>query len=147
MSGIVVGADGSSHSQRALEWAVLEAAARHVPLTVVTVYQADTSFWNGRGRDLDGDRSRERAQARATEQADKALSQLGDLQPPPVTIQPVRGVPAEELLKAAGDAGMLVVGARGSGGFRRLRLGSASTHLAQHARCALVIIPPDDDQR
>jgi nucleotide-binding universal stress UspA family protein len=37
MPGIVVGTDGSAHSQRALEWAVGEAALRHVPLTVITV--------------------------------------------------------------------------------------------------------------
>ena len=39
MSGIVVGADGSAHSRRALEWAAREAALRRVPLTVITVHQ------------------------------------------------------------------------------------------------------------
>ncbi len=146
MSGIVVGVDGSGHSQRALEWAMREAASHHALLTVVTVYQADTSFWRGRtAGPKDG--FREHAHARAAEQTDKALTQLGDLEPPSVTIQPVLGMPAEELMKAAGDADMLVVGARGAGGFLRLRLGSASTQLTQQARCPLVIVPPDDDQR
>src|SRR5438034_11238731 len=40
MSGIIVGVDGSGHSQRALEWAMKEAALRHVPVTVFTVHQA-----------------------------------------------------------------------------------------------------------
>ena len=40
MSGILVGVDGSGHSQRALEWAMHEAAVRHVPLTVLTVHEA-----------------------------------------------------------------------------------------------------------
>ena len=40
MSGILVGVDGSGHSQRALEWAVREAAIRHVPLTVLTAHEA-----------------------------------------------------------------------------------------------------------
>ena len=39
MSGIVVGADGSAHSRRALEWAAREAVLRHLPLTVITVHQ------------------------------------------------------------------------------------------------------------
>jgi hypothetical protein len=33
MSGIIVGIDGSSHSQLALEWAMREAVIRRVPLT------------------------------------------------------------------------------------------------------------------
>ena len=32
MPGIIVGIDGSGHSQRALEWAMKEAALRRVPL-------------------------------------------------------------------------------------------------------------------
>jgi nucleotide-binding universal stress UspA family protein len=38
MTGIVVGVDGSAHSERALGWAVNEAAARRSPLTVIIVY-------------------------------------------------------------------------------------------------------------
>jgi nucleotide-binding universal stress UspA family protein len=38
MPGIIVGVDGSGHSRRALEWAMKEAAVRHVPLTVLTVH-------------------------------------------------------------------------------------------------------------
>ena len=37
MPGIIVGLDGSAHSQLALEWAAKEAALRHTPLTVLTV--------------------------------------------------------------------------------------------------------------
>ena len=37
MSGITVGIDGSAHSSRALEWALNQAAARHAPVTVLTV--------------------------------------------------------------------------------------------------------------
>ena len=39
MPGIIVGVDGSGHSQRALEWAMHEAAHRHVTLTVLTVHE------------------------------------------------------------------------------------------------------------
>jgi Universal stress protein family len=40
MSGIVVGVDGSGHSQHALVFAMHEATIRHVPLTVLTVHEA-----------------------------------------------------------------------------------------------------------
>ena len=47
MPGILVGIDGSAHSQHALEWAAKEAALRHTSLTVLTVHQAVAGFWGG----------------------------------------------------------------------------------------------------
>jgi len=46
MSEIIVGVDGSGHSQRALEWAMHEAAVRHVPLTVLTVHEAVRGYYS-----------------------------------------------------------------------------------------------------
>lgn len=144
MPGIVVGADGSRHSQHALEWAMREAGIRHAPLTVVTVYQVNSGFWGVPTSDPLDDASGVHARARAGEQADKAARQLAEARPPAVTIQSVRGVPADELMRAADDADVLVVAARGTGGFARLRLGSVTTQLAHHARCPLAIIGSDD---
>ena len=50
MSGIIVGVDGSGHSQRALEWAMHEAAVRHLPLTVLTVHEAVRGYYSEHGR-------------------------------------------------------------------------------------------------
>ena len=47
MSGIIVGVDGSGHSQRALECAMREAAVRQVPLTVITVSEAIRGYYSG----------------------------------------------------------------------------------------------------
>lgn len=47
MPGIIVGVDGSGHSQRALEWAMKEAAVRHVPLTVLTVHPSIVGYFGG----------------------------------------------------------------------------------------------------
>ena len=47
MPGIIVGVDGSGHSQRALEWAMKEAAVRHLPLTVLTVDPAIVGYFGG----------------------------------------------------------------------------------------------------
>ena len=154
MPGIIVGVDGSHCSQRALEWGMNEAAIRHVPITVVTVYQPATGYWGG-AAPYPSDRARakrartelaqaEHARAAVQEAADKALAGLGDDRPVSVTVKAVSGNPGEEILSAAPDADMIVIGARGAGGFARLLMGSVSTHLTYHARCPVVVIPPDE---
>jgi nucleotide-binding universal stress UspA family protein len=144
MTGIIVGFDGSSYSQRALEWAVAEAAIRHAPLAVVTVCQAVAGYWGSAVSSPDDPVPAERARQAAHEAVGKALAALGDNRPASVTVQAVSGHPADELVAAAGDADMIVVGTRGAGGFARLLLGSVSTHLTHHAHCPVVVIPPDD---
>lgn len=150
MCGIVVGVDGSDHSQRALEWAAREAVAHGLPLSVLTVHQAPVRAWGtttpmvqmpdvpGAGEELQA-----QAQQQATRDiADKALSSLGEDRPPKTDVQVVTGLPADELIRASADADLLVVGTRGSGGFARLLLGSVSTQVVHHAHCPVVVVPP-----
>ena len=147
MPGIVVGVDGSRHSQRSLEWAMKEAALRQVPLTVLAVHPVATSGWTKAGMTFPADQAdAERAQAAAQEETDKAASQVSGERPPSVTVRAVSGVPAEELINASRGADMLVVGSRGSGGFSRLLMGSVSSQAVHHAACPVVIIPsaPED---
>jgi hypothetical protein len=47
MPGIIVGVDGSTHSRRALEWAMKEAALRETPLTVMTVHALIRGYFGG----------------------------------------------------------------------------------------------------
>ena len=49
------------------------------------------------------------------------------------------GSPQRGLLAVAKEAAMIVVGARGRGGFERLRIGSVSQHVLRHAPCPVVI--------
>ncbi len=142
MPGIVVGVDGSQHSERSLEWAMKEAALRQVPLTVIAVHPVATSGWTKAGLKFPADQAdEERARAAAQEETDKAANQLGGQRPPSVTVRAVSGVPAEELINASRGADMLVVGSRGSGGFSRLLMGSVSSQAVHHAECPVVIIP------
>jgi nucleotide-binding universal stress UspA family protein len=142
MPGIIVGVDGSGHSRRALEWAVSEAAARHAPLTVLTVLQAVAGYWGEPVPYPGNPELTEQALKEVQKEADDVLDELGAVSPPPsVTVRAVTGPAAEELLMAAEHADLLVVGARGAGGFKRLLLGSVSTHVTHHAHCPVVVVP------
>jgi nucleotide-binding universal stress UspA family protein len=145
MPGIVVGVDGSSHSRRALDWAVNEAAIRQTPLTVLSVHQPIRGHWSASVEDpADADLTDHTRKA-VQEEADTALDRFtAQARPPEVTARAVIGLPAEEILRAGAGADMIVVSSRGSGGFAKLRMGSVCYHVARHARCPVVVIPADD---
>jgi nucleotide-binding universal stress UspA family protein len=141
MPGIVVGIDASSHSMAALNWAMRAAAARNVPLTVVTVEVVVASGWGGSqvyGADFE---LRDKAQKSAQEAVATVARALGDDAPKDVTVKALLGQPAEQLLEAAQDADQLVVGRRGSGGFGRLMLGSVTNQVVHHANLPVTIVP------
>jgi nucleotide-binding universal stress UspA family protein len=141
MSGITVGIDGSSHSARALEWALKAAAIMHTRLTVLTVHSVPMSGWTGKPIVLPGDTGdQEKARQAAEEMTLKAIAQLGEAQPASVTVRAVTGYPAEELINASEDADLLVVGSHGAGGFARLIIGSVSNYVVQHAHCPVVVV-------
>jgi nucleotide-binding universal stress UspA family protein len=141
MAGIVVGIDGSHHSERALEWALNEAALRHTPLTVLSVHQVIRGWTRADAGPYPGDAQlAEETRVAAQAATDKALAALSGPRPE-VIVKAVTGVPAETLLAAAADADMIVVGTRGAGGFERLTMGSVGDQVARHARCPVVIIP------
>jgi nucleotide-binding universal stress UspA family protein len=143
MSGIVVGVDGSGHSQRALEWAMNEAAIRHAPLSVITVHPAVVGYFGGVVTSPQDLELTEQVQAAVKAETDKILAGL-DSRPESVTVKAVHGFPVEELVNASKDADMVVLGSRGSGGFSRLMLGSTAGQVVQHAHCPVLIVPPED---
>jgi nucleotide-binding universal stress UspA family protein len=145
MPGIIVGIDGSAHSRQALEWAVNEASVRHAPLTVLTVNQAAAGYWSSPVEYPGGLHPTEQAREAAQVETDRALKQVGNESwLPPVMVRAVTGLPAEELLNEAADADMIVLGSHGTGGFKRLLMGSVSSQVARHAHCPVVVIPADD---
>jgi nucleotide-binding universal stress UspA family protein len=144
MPGIIVGLDGSGHSQRALEWAMGEAAIRQVPLTVLTVHQAVVGFYGSATIDSDDPTRTEEARQAAQAETDKVLAGLEGSRPESVTVTAVHGFPVEELISAGRDADMIVLGSRGAGGFTRLMMGSVAGQVAQHAPCPVLIVPPED---
>jgi len=142
MAGIIVGVDGSHGAHRALDWAMNQAAAKHAHLTVVTVHEVPVSGWTGNPIILGADVPElEKTRQAAQEMVAKAAAQLGETRPASVTVHAVNGFPAEELINASRDADLVVVGARGAGGFTRLLMGSISNQVVHHSHCPVVVVP------
>jgi nucleotide-binding universal stress UspA family protein len=145
MPGITVGVDGSGHSERALEWAVKEAAIRHTPLTVLAVHPVATNHWTGNPvtyPEADEPETEKTRQA-AQETTQKMIDQVGGPGPASVTVRAISGLAARELINASADADLVVVGSRGGGGFSKLTLGSVSGQVVNHAACPVVVIRGD----
>ena len=144
MPGIIVGVDGSGHSQRALEWAMKEAGMRHAPLTVLTVHPAIVGYFGGVVTSAGDLELTEQTQAAVKVEADRVLAGLDGPHPESVTVKAVHGFPVEEIINASKDADIVVLGSRGVGGFSRMLMGSTAGQVVQHAHCPVLIIPPED---
>ncbi len=130
---VVVGVDHSASSVHALGWAAQEAERRSWPLVPVLV-RDPAGLGSGQGVDL--------ARLEASERA--ALVAAARQHSPGAAVEPevLSGHPARELLHFAHSGDLLVLGARGRGGFRSLLLGSTSTAVAEHAHCPVVVLRP-----
>ena len=58
-----------------------------------------------------------------------------------VELHAVRGQATERLIAAAANAEMLVVGARGGGGFKGLRFGSTANQVVRHTNVPVLVVP------
>ena len=142
MPGIVVGVDGSEHSRQVLEWAAKEAGFRKTSLTVITVWQVAGNHWTGHPQTYPSDQAETEKMRQAAEEATRmAVDAAGAPAPASVTVRAVSGIAAQELISAADDADLVVVGSRGGGGFARLMLGSTSNQVASHAAAPVVVVP------
>lgn len=139
---VLVGIDGSDGSRRALQWAADEAAARGAVLEVVHGWQPP--FIGGfpmTGSVVDFSVYEDAAhEVMATTLDEVDLSALAR----PVERTVVCSGPSSALLTAARQASLVVVGARGLGGVKRMLLGSVSHQVTLHATCPVVVVPPQD---
>lgn len=131
---ILVGLDGSASSEAALEWAAHEASRRGVGLYLVHVFP-----WSLLGISSDPSRSigwegAQQLVADARRAAEKIAPGLH------VRTKVVTDSPAAALVQRSADAGLVVLGARGRGGFRELLAGSVALQVAGHAACPVVLV-------
>ena len=135
---VIVGVDGSPYADAAVGFAIEEAALRDSDLVVLHARpqaEQDLSTMDEPGGSD--------ALALAT-----ALAQWRDRYPNVrIVYRIAHGRPSRVFVDESADARLLVVGARGRGGFPGLRLGSVSQAALHHGSCPLMIIhnghPPD----
>lgn len=140
MSGIVVGVDGSPNADSALKWAMSEAVLRKTSLTVLAVHQVPAGYWTGQPVPVAGDEPLVAEMRKATERAVEEAAAATGARPDPVTVVALSGFPARALIDASEQADLLVVGARGGGGFSALVLGSVAAQVVHHACCPVVVV-------
>lgn len=132
---VVVGVDDSAAAFLAVEQAAREASWRGWPLHVV---HAHRSRWMTRS----GDDVESTTAAELLDRcADRARATVADV---PVSTCLRIGPAAGELIDASPDAGLVVVGTRGRGGFSELVTGSVAVHVAEDATAPVLIVrvPP-----
>jgi nucleotide-binding universal stress UspA family protein len=139
MSFIVVGVDGSENSIRALQWAGEQAVLRDASVRAVYVWEFPYMdiVPPTLGATLPPFDEMQEAAERALETA-IARAAL----PPACKVDRVveEGTVVKILLDAAKDAELLVVGARGHGGFVGLLTGSVTSQLVNHATVPTVVV-------
>jgi len=127
--GIVLATDGSPHSRRASQVAIVIAARWSVPLTVVSVAGEDDPDHRKASACVDS------ALADARAAGTSAAGQV------------VTGKPHEAILRVAGEAGagLVVVGRRGLNPAKRALLGSTSQRVASHAEGAVLVVQAENE--
>jgi nucleotide-binding universal stress UspA family protein len=129
---ILVGHDGSTSAHAALEWAVALGTATGARVVAAYVWQAGSS------------EVRPRLHERLTADAVRSIEAWAGGVSPDVQAMEVEGEPRSALAALAGreQAALLVVGRRGSGGLRALRIGSVVSYLVTASRMPIAVIPP-----
>jgi nucleotide-binding universal stress UspA family protein len=141
---IIVGIDGSVRSRRALDWAVAEARLLGAPIRLVhasRVLVRDGSLTEQGYARAEAERARLLDDAAA-----RALERWPDCE---LSTSLLAEDPGRALTAAGDGASLIVVGARGTGGFDGLLVGSVGLYTAARARCPVMVVPdsaPDPAQ-
>jgi len=138
---ILVGVDASEHSDSAIEWAARQAAVRHVPLRVLTVYH-----WSrlpgavpayGSFPDPEVLASRHLAERVMADAMDKARRVAPGVE---MSDEAIDGDVVPTLVEGSAQASLLVLGSRQLGSVGSYVLGSVSGPVAAHAACPTVVV-------
>lgn len=133
-SRIVVGTDGSPKARVALQWAVEEAELHDASVEALLVWSLlDQHHADGSNR-FDPAYGQAAAQAAVEAWVHEVVGEAT------VTARAVCDLPARALLEAGDSADLLVIGARGKGGFEELLLGSVSERVAEQASRPLAVV-------
>ncbi|SCK15740.1 universal stress protein [Streptomyces sp. WMMB 322] len=142
---VVVGVDGSPANSSAIAFAFAEASLAGADLRAVHVW-SEWSVPPTPPRDKSPAYAKKPGELKDEEEAllAEALAGTGEKYPDvQVERRTLRGRTRQELMSAAEGARLLVVGARGRGGFAGMLLGSVSQALLRHAPCPVAVVKQD----
>jgi nucleotide-binding universal stress UspA family protein len=135
---VVVGVDGSEESLRAVEWAALEAKRHSWPLRIVSAPAEMPRMHACHASPAEIAAALRGIAARALGAAITRCEEVAlGL---PIETELLSGPPAVAVADSGSEAALLVVGARGAGGFAAMLLGSVSRHVAAWAPCPVVVV-------
>jgi nucleotide-binding universal stress UspA family protein len=142
---VMVGVDGSVPSRHALRWAAAVARAKGVPLRVVAAWQypSSTTPLFSLSEQPDPDEMVVLAREHLAAVVEEELGALGgEADALQLELEVHKGPAGRVLIKQAREAevSMVVVGARGLGGFRGMLLGSVSQQCVEQSPCTVVVI-------
>lgn len=135
---IVVGIDGSESARAALDWAWDEAERWGAELEVVHAWSYPYAY----GVEGAVVVPPQTLSADAAKLVDEEIAELRTRKGDSVRMSLVveEGGAAHTLLDRGKDAAMIVVGARGHGGFLSLLVGSVADQVVHHAECPVVVV-------
>jgi nucleotide-binding universal stress UspA family protein len=135
---IVVAVDGSEESLRAAEWAAVAARKHRAALRIVSVPDAPPRLYAVHVSEETAASALPGLAARALSAAVlRVRTAVSDLH---VDVGLLDGRAPLAVAAAGTGAAMLVVGARGTGGFTAMTLGSVSRYASAHAPCPVVVV-------
>ncbi len=137
---IYVGTDGSAGAAAALRWAAREGELRNLPVTAVVAWDLLNQARPSSGDELDPAYADEDALAVLH---DWVTAAVGPERADTIGRFSVCDLPWRALVSTSAGSDLLVVGARGTGGFLGLRIGSVSEHVLQQARCPVAVVHAD----
>ncbi|MFE7189332.1 universal stress protein [Kitasatospora sp. NPDC057541] len=135
---VLAGVDGSPESTAAAHWAAEEALRRGAPLRLLHAWPWLT---DGRAAYADPEELPVAAQRMLAAAAEDVRTRYPDLT---VRTDVVLDAAVDGMVAAAEDAGLLVLGSRGLGGFTGLLVGSVSMAVAGRAAVPVVVVRPTE---
>ncbi|MEU4427445.1 universal stress protein [Actinoplanes sp. NPDC024001] len=139
---IVVGVDGSPASKAALRWALHQAGRTGTTVEAVAVWAPMPVFYYSYAWAVNVDSERDLAESTHAALLDTLVEVAGEYGcSVPIRPRVLRGRAADELIRAADRAQMLVVGEPSHGTVAGILLGSVAHECVQRAPCPVIVMP------
>jgi nucleotide-binding universal stress UspA family protein len=137
MTGIIIGVDESDGAAAALRWGVAHGKRRHEPVTALLAW----TFRDQHHLDPHAPFETRYGHEEARRDLDAILVRALAGRAEDVERRAVCGAATAALLEASADASLVVVGARGMGGFKGLLVGSVSREVLNRSQAPVAVVP------